>query len=358
MRLKPRTILGGALPQLGSVKKAMSNQQLPWQDNDKLALGVDLGGTKIAAILATPQGEVVARRRQPTPAQEGPEAVIRSLKQTIYELKDAPGIASSQIIGIGISAAGIIDSKAGVVTTSPNLPGWQDIPLREIIQREFGWTTFLENDANSAALGEYYFGAARGIDNFIYITISTGIGSGIFINGQLYRGVSGAAGEAGHMSIKVDGPQCNCGNIGCWETLASGSALAREAVKQIEQGARTAIWELAQGDLTQVTAEIVFQAAQQGDQLAQALISRLSYYLGMGLVNLVNIFNPELILIGGGVAEMGERLLQPAINLVKERAFSLSAEAVRIEKAQLGNDSGVLGATTLVWLNIINRRTP
>jgi glucokinase len=325
----------------------MSYRQFPWGDEGGLALGVDLGGTKIAAILATSQGKIIAREHRTTPTHEDPETVIQSLKRTIYELKEVSDVASSQISGIGIAAAGILDFKAGVVTTSPNLPGWQDIPLREIIQREYGWPTFLENDANAAALGEYYFGAAKGSSNFIYITISTGIGTGIFINGQLYRGVSGAAGEAGHMTIKADGNLCSCGNIGCWESLASGSALAREAVRQIEQGAKTAI----QGDLTQITAETVSQAAQQGDRLAQELISHLGYYVGVGIVNLVNIFNPELILIGGGVTEIGELLFQPAVNLVKERAFSLSAKAVRIEKAQLGSDSGTLGATTLVWLN-------
>jgi len=321
---------------------------MPENKGQRLILGVDIGGTKIAAALATAYGEIVARRRRPTPAQAGPDAVISSLFTTIEETMAAGKIDSSQLLGIGIAAAGIIDSNNGKVISSPNLPDWHEVPLRDAIEQRFGISTYLGNDATLAALGEWHFGLKRKVTNLVYITVSTGIGGGIIANGKLYTGACGAAGEIGHMTIEVNGPKCNCGNVGCWETLASGTALAREAAKQIRAGADTSIAELVDGDISKIDARIVFLAAKQGDRLAKELISRLGYYFGIGLVNLVNIFNPELILVGGGVAKMGDLLLQPAIKVVKERAFSTLANAVEIKPAILGDDSGVLGAVAFV----------
>ena len=314
----------------------------------KLILGVDLGGTKIAAALATTQGEIVARGRRPTPAQAGPDAVINSVCATINEVLSAKELQPSRLSGIGIAAAGIIDSANGKVIFSPNLPGWHEVPLREAIEQRFGIPAYLGNDANLAALGEWRFGVEKKVANLIYVTVSTGIGGGIIADGKLYTGACGAAGEIGHMTIDVNGPRCRCGNIGCWETLASGTALAREAVKRITEGARTSIIELVGGDVSKIDANIVGLTAKQGDELAQELVSRLGYYFGVGLANLVNIFNPELILVGGGVAKMGDLLLQPAIKVVKERAFSTSANAVEIKPATLGDDSGILGAVAFV----------
>lgn len=235
-----------------------------------------------------------------------------------------------------------------MITLSPNLPGWHDIPLKDLMQREFNLPVHLENDATVAALGEHRFGGGVGIDNLIYICVGTGIGGGIMIDGQLYHGASGSAGEIGHMTIDINGPRCNCGNSGCWETLASGAALAREAVKQIEAGAQTSILNFADGELEKVSARRVFLAAQDGDRLANELISRTGYYLGVGLVNIVNIFNPQLILIGGGLSRMGQLLLEPATKVVRERAYELPARAVRIELARLGADAEALGAAALV----------
>jgi len=314
----------------------------------KLILGVDLGGTKIAAALATTQGEIVARGRRPTPAQAGPDAVINSVCATINEVLSAKELRPSRLSGIGIAAAGVIDSANGKVIFSPNLPAWHEVPLREAIEQRFGIPAYLGNDANLAALGEWRFGVEKKVANLIYITVSTGIGGGIIADGKLYTGACGAAGEIGHMTIDVNGPRCRCGNIGCWETLASGTALAREAVKRITEGARTSIIELVGGDVSKIDAKIVGLAAKQGDELAQELVSRLGYYFGVGLANLVNIFNPELILVGGGVAKIGALLLQPAIKIVKERAFSTSANAVEIKPATLGDDSGILGAVAFV----------
>jgi len=321
---------------------------MPENKGQRLILGVDIGGTKIATALATAQGEILVRGHSLTHAQAGSDAVISSVFTTIEETMASGKINSSQLLGIGIAAAGIIDSDNGRVIFSPNLPDWNEVPLGNIVQQRFGISTYLGNDATLAALGEWHFGLKRKVANLVYITISTGIGGGIIANGKLYTGVCGAAGEIGHMTIDVNGPRCNCGNVGCWETLASGTALAREAAKQIAGGAGTSIAELVGGDISKIDARIVFLAAKQGDELAKELISRLGYYFGIGLVNLVNIFNPELILVGGGVAKMGDLLLQPAIKVVKERAFRTLANAVEIKPAILGDDSGILGAVAFV----------
>ncbi len=314
----------------------------------ELILGVDLGGTKIATVVATAQGEILSRGYSPTLAQAGPDAVISSIFTTIEETVAQDKVELSQLLGIGIAAAGIIDGDNGKVVFSPNLPGWNEVPLRDAVEQRFGVPAYLGNDANLAALGEWCFGVEKKVANLIYITVSTGIGGGIIADGKLYTGACGTAGEVGHMTIDVNGPRCNCGNIGCWESLASGTALAREAVKQINQGAYTSIIEFVNGDVSRIDAKIVSLAARQGDKLAKELISHLGYYFGVGLANLVNIFNPELILIGGGLAKMGDLLLEPAINVVKERAFKTPLNSVEIKPALLGDDSGVLGAVALV----------
>lgn len=310
---------------------------------EQMIVGVDLGGSKINVILSGSGGNIAARHLTDTLADEGPDAVIKRIIESIKRVA-----SGADIMGIGIGAAGACEASTGVITFSPNLPGWHNIRLRAIIQQEFNVPVYLENDGTIAALGEHYFGGGVGIQNLIYVGIGTGIGGGIIVDGQLYRGASGSAGEIGHTTIDINGPRCKCGNIGCWETFASGTALATEAVGQIEAGAKTTIFNFAEGDLRKVSAESVFLAAQEGDKLANDLISRTGYYLGVGLVNLVNIFNPQLILIGGGLSHMGPLLLDPAITVVRERAFELPARAVRIELAQLGADVGALGAVALV----------
>lgn len=313
---------------------------------EKMIVGVDLGGSKIKTILSDSDGNIKQRDLRDTFAYEGPDAVIKRIIESIKQV--ASGAEISKMAGIGIGAAGACDVATGVITLSPNLPGWHNIPLKGILQREFDLPVYLENDATAAALGEHRFGGAVGIANLIYVCVGTGIGGGIMIDGQLYHGISGSAGEIGHMTIDINGPRCSCGNFGCWETLASGTALAREAVKRIEAGAQTSILNFADGQLQKVSAHRVYLAAREGDRLANELISQTAHYLGVGLVNIVNIFNPQLILIGGGLSRMGQLLLEPANKVVRERAYELPARAVRIELARLGADAEALGAAALV----------
>jgi len=309
-----------------------------------LALGIDLGGTKILTAVANAEGKMLSRDHSITPATEGPPAVVRSILESVGRALDQANIVVADLTTIGIGAPGLSNPETGILFTSPNLPGWKDVRLRNIVEKELGKKAFLINDANAAAVGELYFGAGRGARNFIYITVSTGIGGGIIIDGKIYTGSIGTAGELGHMVIDDEGPQCNCGNRGCWETLASGTALAREARYRIKKGAATSIPEHVAGDLEKINAEAIHEAAQSGDKLANELIAQAAYYLGVGLANLINIFNPEVIIIGGGLSNSGDMLLKPAFEEAGRRAFKQSCEAVRFARAELGRNSGVLGA--------------
>jgi len=308
----------------------------------KPVLAVDLGGTKIIAAIIS--SKVIAREYQLTRADEGPPSVIKRILSTIDHLLDLRNLDPSQLDSMSIAAAGAIDIEKGLVTLSPNLPGWRNIPLRDVVREKYGANTFLINDASAAVLGEHHFGAGKGVNNLIMLTVGTGIGGGIIINGELYPGPSGSAGEIGHMTIDINGPKCNCGNIGCWERLVSGKAVAEEAIRRLGQGEKSSLTEIVGGKIKSITAEKVSLAAQNGDFLALEVISKAATYLGIGLVNLVNIFNPEMIIIGGGLAKMGDLLLEPARRVVKERAFQVSARLVRIVPAQLGDDAAVLGA--------------
>jgi glucokinase len=314
------------------------------ENADDLILGVDLGGSKILTAVTNSQWKMLSQDHSITPAKKGHEAVIRSILESAHHALERADVDISELTAVGIGAPGLSNPETGILFTSASLPGWRDIPLRDIMQERLGKKTFLINDANAAALGEFYFGAARGIRNFIYITLSTGIGGGIIIDGKIYSGAIGAAGEVGHMTIDDEGPICNCGNRGCWETLASGTALAREARHRIKEGVATSILEYAEGDVEKVTAQVIHSAAEQGDSLAKELIARTGYYVGVGLANLINIFNPELIVIGGGLSNIGDMLLEPAFKVAEERAYKEAFQAVRFASAGLGRNSGVLGA--------------
>jgi glucokinase len=311
----------------------------------KPVLTVDLGGTKIIAAVVLPDGKIISRNYCLTMAEAVSDRILSAVDRAIAQAK----LKTSELIGIGIAAAGILDTNRGIVTTSPNLPDWRNVPLRDILADKSGVVTYIINDANAAALGEHRFGAGKGFDNIIYLTVSTGIGGGIIVDGELYSGTDGCAGEVGHMTIEADGPQCHCGNYGCLEALASGWAVAKAAITRINSGEKSSIIELVDGSLESITAETVAVAARRGDRLAADIVSEAAKYLGIGLANLVNIFNPELIVIGGGLSKMGDLLLKPARKELKERAFQLPADTVRVVRARLGSNAGIVGAAAYVF---------
>ena len=317
--------------------------------DQKSALTVDLGGTKIIAAVVLPGGKIISRNYCLTMADKGPEAVSDRILSAVDRAIAQAKLKTSELIGIGVAAAGILDTNRGIVTSSPNLPHWHNVQLRDILADKLGVVTYLINDASAAALGEHRFGAGMGFDNIVYLTVSTGIGGGIIIGGELYSGTDGCAGEVGHMTIEADGPQCHCGNFGCLEALASGWAVAKAAITCIDNGKKSSIIELVDGRLENITAETVAMAARRGDRLAADIVSEAAKYLGIGLANLVNIFNPELIVIGGGLSKMGDMLLKPARKVLKERAFRLPADTVRVVRARLGGNAGIVGAAAYVF---------
>ena len=312
----------------------------------RLAAGIDLGGTKIYSLVATEQGEVLGEDRRLTEAVEGPDAVIARMAASIRAALDAAGVTTKDIVGVGISSPGPCDPVRGVVTDAPNLPGFHEIPLVQRVSDALGVPALLENDANAAAYGEYRFGAGQGLRHILYVTLSTGIGGGIIIDGKIYEGASGAAGEVGHIILDDAGPLCNCGNRGCLEAFSSGAAIAREAAEAIAAGRSPRLAELA-GEAAP-TAELVHQAAVEGDEAAREIVSRAGYYLGLGLAGLLNCFDPQMLILGGGLVGLGDLYLGPALRRAREGAFPQIAADVAITQAKLGERAGALGAAALI----------
>ena len=319
---------------------------------ERLVIGIDLGGTKISTALANSAGKIIARDYRKTLASEGPDAVIARMLDAARLVMAEADVGISQVAAAGICAPGPLDVAAGIVVSPPNLPGWDRVPLRHLIADALAIPAFLEKDANAAAMGEYLFGAGRGTQHMIYVTVSTGIGSGLILDGKLYHGATSMAGEIGHTTIVPDGPLCGCGNYGCLEALASGTAIARRARELVAKCTPTLIGDLAEGAPERVTAKTVAQAAAQGDAKAQQIISEAMGYLGIGIANLVNLFNPQVIIIGGGLANIGDALFEPVQRVIEQRAFRAAVEAVRIVPAELGDDVGVLGAAAVALAQI------
>ncbi len=316
---------------------------------ESLVLAIDLGGTKMLTALVSDSGEIIDRHLYPTLADEGAQSVIDRMVSAIDDFLKRSNVNIQRLYAISIAAAGVIEMNKGIITSSPNLPGWIDIPLRDIIQKRFKVDVFLINDANAAILGEHEYGVGKRLRDIILLTLGTGIGGGIIIDNRLYCGVSGGAGEFGHMTINVNGPECNCGGNGCLELFASGKAIAAEAIRRINNGEKSILVEMVANNLHNITAEKVSIAAQEGDKLSIDVIDKAAYYLGTGMVNLINIFNPEMIIVGGGMSALGELLLGPARKVVREKAYRLPAQAARIVTAQLGSDAGVYGAALFAF---------
>ncbi|MBI2858348.1 MAG: ROK family protein [Chloroflexi bacterium] len=308
-----------------------------------LVLSIDIGGSKILAALVDRWGKVLARDLQQTDAGHSHLKVLDQIEQAAARV-----FKQGKAQTIAIAAAGAIDTENGVVTISPNLPRWRNVPLKGLVEHRLGMKTLVLNDASAAALGEHSFGAGVGTRDMVFITVSTGVGGGIIIDGKLYQGANGAAGEIGHVVIDAGGPKCGCGNYGCLESLASGSAIARDATERISLGTSSSIPRYTEDGHT-ITAIAVAEAARNGDPLANEIVSRAARYLGMGLVSIVNMLNPEMVVIGGGVAQMGEMLLGPARSLMKEKAFKLAADHVEVVQAKLGADAGIVGAAAYAF---------
>ena len=318
-------------------------------DSPPLVLAADLGGSRMRAAIVGPDGVVIHRREAPTLAERGRDDVIARLADLLAETRrDAAG---AEVIALGLGVPGPVAATTGVLHSPPNLPGWRDVPLRDIIAERLGLPVYIGNDANLAAVGEWRHGAGHTpepVDDLVYLTVSTGIGGGIISGGHLLTGADGYATEVGHMTIVTDGPRCSCGNCGCLEALASGSAIGRAARERVASGAESALLAMADGDIARIDAPLVAQAVAGGDAVATAVWRDAIEHLGIGVANLVMLANPRLVVIGGGVAQAGELLFEPLRRAVGARAWPVFTADLRIVPAALGDDSGIIGAAALV----------
>jgi glucokinase len=312
-------------------------------EDARLVGAVDLGGTKILSLAVDGGGSVVGEDIRPTEAARGPDAVLERIADSLRAA--LAGAGGGRFVAIGVAAPGPIDFAAGLIVDAPNLPGWREVPVAGRIGAMFGCPAILENDANAAALGEFIAGAGMGARQLVYLTISTGIGGGLVLDGCLYRGADGAAGELGHIPLVPDGPECGCGSHGCLEALASGTAIARRGGEVLAEGRSPLLARLAGAG--PVTAELVHQAAQEGDAAAADLLAEAGRHLGRGLAAIVNIFNPDVIVLGGGASKIGPLLLDPALEEMHARAMRLPLGRVRVVPAALGDRAGAIGAAAL-----------
>jgi glucokinase len=302
------------------------------------AIGVDVGGTKIAAAVVTTEGEILNEVRYPSAGPK--ERLLSSIARSVNEVRDG-----FEVGGVCLAVPGTVSTVENKIIDAPNLHAIEGIPLKDELEERTGLMTTVENDANAAAWGEYRFGAGSEVSHLIFITLGTGVGGGVISHGVLLRGAQGAGGEMGHITIQATGPRCGCSNHGCLEALASGTAIARRAREVASEKPNSALGRLAVERA--VLGEDVAELARQGDEAAISVLHETGVWLGIGLAGFVNIFNPEVIAIGGGAARAGDLILDAARHEVHLRAMSPSRDLVEIKEATLGAESGVLGAAAL-----------
>jgi len=309
-------------------------------------LGIDIGGTNlVVGSIAEDGSRLIGLRSEPTRPEEGPDAVLGRLA-SLARASMAESLQlepEAKLLGVGVGAPGPLDTRTGVIFLTPNL-GWVNMPLRQRMADLLGLPTTLDNDANCAVYGEWWRGAARGSKHAIGFTIGTGIGGGIIVHGRLYHGASDCAGEFGHMTLDPEGRKCKCGNYGCLEAYASGPAIALRTVEALDSGAESKIVGMVNGDLSKVTAQTVYDAAHDDDPLALEVVRDTARYLGAGVANMVNVFNPDTVVICGGVTHAGERLMAPLRQEVTRRAFKPAVQHCRILPGELTGTAGVYGA--------------
>ena len=306
--------------------------------SESLVFAVDLGGTHLRVALVDDTGRILQQLKQETPKGDSANCIIGALARAA----EAWHALKPKVIATSIMVPGAVDSDKAVVLQAPNLPSLIDFPLKAELERQLGWPVYLENDANAAAVGEMWLGAARGCRDVVSVTLGTGVGGGVILDGKLWRGSHGSAGEIGHTTVDpFGGLKCKCGNTGCLELYASATAIVRMTKEKLSSFPQS---ELKTGGLT---AEKVYEAGRNGDELARMVFQRFGTYLGIGLANLINFIDPEIIVIAGGAVNGWDLFAAEMYREVEERAFSATAQQVRIAKAECGDNAGLLGAARL-----------
>lgn len=305
-------------------------------------IGMDLGGTFIKAAALDPTGKVKAKGRVPTEVKGGRDQVVANMLTLVKDLEREMG--GETPMGLGVGVPGVLDSGGGIVIKSPNFPDWDGFPLREKLLKPLSYPVVLENDANAAAVGEQWLGAGRGEASFLFITLGTGVGGGLIINGALWKGTRGKAGEFGHMVVEPDGPLCGCGGHGCLEVYASAQGIVRMVRDALRGEKASLIGEWADKGGKAIDPELVTRAALQGDSLALEVYRKLGRYLGIALVDVINLLDINCFILGGGISHAFPYFIGPLMQEVRERIFGISGKEIRVIKAQCGEDAGLLGA--------------
>jgi glucokinase len=301
-----------------------------------VVIGVDLGGTNLRTALVSQNGAVADKVKEPTRASDGHAKVVQKLIESIKAQQVRALRSGNAVAAVGVGVPGVIHAHTGVVVKSPNFPDWNNLPLKKDLEASLALPVFIENDANAAALGEQWRGAGQGIKSMILLTLGTGVGGGIILDGRIWAGADGMAGEIGHMTIMPDGRRCGCGNTGCLEMYASSRGIV---MTYQERSSLTAM----------ITSEEIYQSARDGDVLSGDVLKDMGRLLGIGIANLINIFNPEMIVIGGGVKDAWPLFIESTRAEIRKRAFEYPATRTKIVPSMLGDDAGVIGAAALAF---------
>lgn len=313
---------------------------------EKYAVGVDLGGTKVKLGIVSSQGRIVKKISVPTLAKEGAD---KSKSQILKGIKELLKNNKKNIVGIGVGSPGVVSLKKGTVDNPPNLPGWGKVHLGKIITKEFSLPTFVENDANTAAIGELIYGSGKKLNSFIMVTLGTGVGGGIIYDKKLFRGDFGGAGEIGHITIDKNGPECKCGSFGCLETYLGNNFIISNVKEELKNNQNSKIFELVDNDLEKLSPRIINEAAVLNDEFSQKVIQDLGKNLGYGLASIINVFDISNIIIGGGVAGFGKPLFKATKDSIKNRVLHSLKPRVKVLQASLKNNAGIKGASSLVF---------
>ncbi len=315
--------------------------------------GIDLGGTGIKAALATEEGKILGKKQCPTGASREWPFIMQDMCTLIRDLAAEQGIALREIGGVGLGVPGLADPDTGELVYAPNLPGCRHMPAADYVSKELSLPLFIGNDANVAALGESLWGAGRGnLRCTVLITLGTGVGGGVIINGSIFSGAFHGGAELGHMVIHKDGELCGCGRRGCWEVYSSATGLIRSAKQAMQLTPESLLWKLCGGDAEKIDGRIIGQAADEGDEAALRVMDAYLDDLAIGLGNVYNIFQPEILIIGGGISGRGEKLAAPLRERMKKEIYGGDASKLDLRIAELGNDAGVLGACALAMQNV------
>ena len=312
--------------------------------SQQVLIGVDLGGTNVKTAIVSKDKKVVAKDSRPTEAEQGPEVVMDVMEQSVRELMRDNGIDNQQIMAVGFGAPGPLNWQKGLVYDLPNLPGWRDVPLAQLMEQRLDLPCYVDNDANVACYGEYWMGAGQGTQCMVVLTLGTGVGGGIVVFGQLLRGIDGTAAELGHLKVQRDGRLCGCGSHGCLEAYASVTGMVRTAVEGIKAGKSTSLTDLCGGDLDNLTGEMISYAIGQGDEFAKWVMQETGRWIGTGVGSLINIFNPEKVVLCGGMIAAGDILFDAVRQAAADTSFEVPYNRAQIVPAGLGGDSGVIGA--------------